>query len=93
MTMQSPANPAPAGMTARQAKTVEYAIIAVSGSIDWRRAGTGRSGVEFSWEGTDEGDQVSGRGWAERHNDGVLRGHIYFHLGDDSSFRAERTRP
>jgi hypothetical protein len=73
--------------------TGEFGFIVVTGWIDWRRAGAERHGVEFSWEGTDEGDQVSGRGWAERHNDGVLRGHIYFHLGDDSSFRAERTRP
>ncbi len=73
--------------------TGELGFIVVTGWIDWRRAGADRSGVEFSWEGTDEGDQVSGRGWAERHDDGVLRGHIYFHLGDDSSFRAERTLP
>jgi hypothetical protein len=73
--------------------TGEFGFIAVTGWIDWRTAGTGRSGVEFSWEGTDEGDQVSGRGWAELHNDGVLHGHLYFHLGDDSSFRAERTLP
>ena len=71
--------------------TGEFGFIVVTGWIDWRRAEADRNGVEFSWEGTDEGDQVSGRGWAERHDDGVLRGHIYFHLGDDASFRAERT--
>jgi hypothetical protein len=71
--------------------TGEFGFIAVTGWIDWRGAGTGRSGIEFSWEGTDEGDQVSGRGWAELHDDRVLHGHLYFHLGDDSSFRAERT--
>jgi hypothetical protein len=72
--------------------TGRFGFIAVTGWIDWRRAGTGRSGLEFSWEGTDEGDQVNGRGWADLH-DGVLQGHLYFHLGDDSSFRAERTLP
>jgi hypothetical protein len=73
--------------------TGEFGFIAVTGWIDWRSGGTGRSGVEFSWAGTDEGDQVSGRGWADLHDDGVLHGHLYFHLGDDSSFRAERTLP
>jgi hypothetical protein len=38
----------------------------------------------------DEGDDVSGRGWAVLNSDGTLEGHIYFHLGDDSAFRAER---
>jgi len=32
----------------------------------------------------------SGRGWAALQPDGTLEGHIYFHLGDDSAFRAER---
>jgi hypothetical protein len=39
---------------------------------------------------SDEGDDVSGRGWAALNSDGTLEGHIYFHLGDDSAFRAER---
>ena len=43
-----------------------------------------------SWQGSDEGDDVSGRGWAGLNPDGRLEGHIYFHLGDDSAFRAER---
>jgi hypothetical protein len=69
----------------------ELGFIVVTGWIDWRSAGSGRPGVEFSWEGTDEGDQVSGRGWAALQTDGVLHGHLYFHLGDDSGFRAQRT--
>ena len=32
----------------------------------------------------------TGRGWAALNPDGTLEGHIYFHLGDDSAFRAER---
>jgi hypothetical protein len=73
--------------------TGELGFIVVTGWIDWRRARTDRSGVEFSWEGTDEGDRVSGRGWAELHDNGVLHGRVYFHLGDDSSFRAEPALP
>lgn len=49
-----------------------------------------RPGVEFSWEGNDGCDPATGRGWAVQERDGSLRGRIYFHLGDDSGFRAER---
>ena len=50
----------------------------------------GEMAFEFSWQGSDEGYDVSGRGWAALNPDGRLEGHIYFHLGDDSAFRAER---
>jgi len=68
-------------------------FIAVQGEIDWRETSRyGRSGLEFSWEGFDESDPVTGRGWAVLEDDGSLRGHIYFHLGDDSGFRGKRDR-
>lgn len=47
------------------------------------------AGFEFTWEGVDEGDQVSGRGWAALVDDARIEGHLFFHMGDDSSFRAE----
>jgi hypothetical protein len=50
----------------------------------------GRAGVEFSWDGDDEGDQVSGRGWASVVDGETIEGQVLFHLGDDSSFRAKR---
>ena len=66
-------------------------FIVVTGKLDCRHAERdGEPGVEFSWQGSDEGDEVSGRGWAALNPDGTLEGHIYFHLGDDSAFRAER---
>ena len=66
-------------------------FIAVAGELDCRDADRdGRPGVEFSWQGSDEGDDASGRGCAALNADGTLEGHIYFHLGDDSAFRAER---
>jgi hypothetical protein len=66
-------------------------FIAVTGELDCRDADCdGRPGVEFSWQGSDEGDDVGGRGWAALNPDGTLEGHIYFHLGDDSAFCAER---
>jgi hypothetical protein len=66
-----------------------FRFIAVDGYLDWKNAEhTDGSRVEFTWEGSDEGDRASGRGWAERHVDGSLRGRIFFHAGDDSGFRA-----
>lgn len=66
-------------------------FIVVTGELDWRDADRdGRPGVEFSWQGSDEGDDVTGRGWAALNPDGTLEGRVYFHLGDDSAFRAER---
>ena len=48
--------------------------------------------VEFSWVGDDDGEQTNGRGWAEIGKDGKLRGRLYFHQGDDSSFVAQRAK-
>jgi hypothetical protein len=45
--------------------------------------------AEFSWEGVDEGDQRSGRGWLAPGTAGRLVGHLYFHMGDDSGFVCE----
>lgn len=50
----------------------------------------GRPLVEFSWEGHDEADPASGRGWAVLEPEGTVRGHLYLHLADDSGFRAVR---
>jgi hypothetical protein len=68
-------------------------FVAVQGGVDWRETSRdGRSGLEFSWEGFDDSDPASGRGWAVLEDDGSLRGHIYFHVGDDSGFRGKRDR-
>ncbi|NNH72792.1 hypothetical protein HLB23_23500 [Nocardia uniformis] len=69
--------------------TGKFAIIAVNGGMDCRpEQHDGRDGVGFSWEGNDECDPASGRGWAVVAEDGILRGRLYFHLGDESGFRA-----
>jgi uncharacterized protein YndB with AHSA1/START domain len=68
-----------------------FGFIAVEGDLDCRYVDVdGRPRVEFTWEGDDEGDARSGRGWAELQTDGSLRGHFFFHLGDDSGFVAVR---
>ena len=48
----------------------------------------GLPAIEFSFDGTDEGDRISGRGWAVLAD--TLRGRLFFHDGDESAFRAER---
>lgn len=74
--------------------TGEFGFIAVHAWLDCRPAERdGRPGVEFSWAGSDERDQVSGRGWAYLVDDATVEGHLFFHLGDDSSFRAEPFTP
>jgi hypothetical protein len=68
-----------------------FRFVAVEGWMDVRPAEHGEAhAVEFSWEGHDELDDASGRGWAVVGDDGDLTGRIFFHLGDDSTFRAVR---
>ncbi len=43
--------------------------------------------LDFSFEGSDEGDPVCGRGWAQVSGR-TMEGRIFFHLGDDSAFTA-----
>jgi hypothetical protein len=50
----------------------------------------GRERTEFSWEGQDELDPARGRGWAVIENN-ELHGRIFFHMGDNSAFRARRS--
>lgn len=59
------------------------------GQMDWRDGEPRAHGVEFTWHGFDEGTEHTGRGDA-RIVDGELQGHLYFHLGEDSAFRAVR---
>ena len=63
----------------------------VQGAIDFRIEQFGsKDRLEFSWVGDDEGSSVSGRGWAVMKH-GIMEGRIYFHLGDDSGFKAIKT--
>ena len=70
--------------------TGEFQFGAVHGYLDYRIEPYHDSErLEFSWEGTDEMDPVSGRGWA-MIQEGQLQGTLYFHQGDDSEFLAEK---
>lgn len=64
----------------------------VRGEVDHRECmRDGRPSVEFSWEGNDETDAAQGRGWAVLNGD-EMEGMIFFHRGDESEFRAKKTK-
>ena len=64
---------------------------AVQGQIDYSiEKINGLERLSFSWEGSDENDPVSGRGWVIIEGD-LLTGKIYFHLGDSSWFKAKKS--
>ena len=64
----------------------------VQGDMDYRLTDRdGKPAVEWSWEGNDECDPAMGRGWAVLETEKNLVGRFFFHQGDDSSLRAERT--
>ena len=67
-----------------------FALIAMQADLDCV-VGTrdGQPVVEFTWEGIDEGDPISGRGWAQLDGDS-LTGRIFVHRGDDFGFTARR---
>jgi hypothetical protein len=50
----------------------------------------GEPAVEWSWKGNDEMDEARGRGWAILQKDGSLKGKIFLHQGNSSTFTAIR---
>lgn len=64
----------------------------VQGQMDCKPDQRQSPRIEFTWIGFDEGDELTGRGHAVVVA-GELQGHIYFHLGDDSAFRAVKQPP
>jgi hypothetical protein len=82
----------PGYITFRENHLGEFQFGAVHGDLDYRLAPYQETErLEFSWEGEDEMDPVSGRGWA-LITEGQLQGRIYFHEGDESGFVAEQAR-
>ncbi len=82
----------PAHITFDRQGLGEMQLIAIGASIDYRLED--RSGVpivEFSWSGFDEMDPTSGRAWASVEGD-TMRGKLFIHQGDESSFIAKRER-
>ena len=50
----------------------------------------GRTIVFFTWEGSDEMDEVRGTGSAELLDDGSLEIEFAYHLGDEAVLKAKR---
>jgi hypothetical protein len=65
-------------------------FVAIEVEVDYRPGvRDGLPVVEFSFDGHDEGDRISGRGWAIL-TAGTLRGRVCLHNGDESAFSATR---
>ena len=63
----------------------------VSGEIDGELVKTADGDrFEFTWDGMDECDPVSGSGWLEMESKNKLEGKIKIHQGDSSTLAAER---
>jgi len=69
----------------------EFRFGLTSGHIDYRITElAGQPAAEWTWEGMDEMDPCTGRGWAVLQ-DNELHGMIFFHQGDESGFVATRS--
>ena len=73
----------------RKDRIGEFHFGYVQCDIDWREGERdGMPSAEFSFEGNDEMERTSGRGWAVL-NDGKLNGQIMSFHGDKSGFTAK----
>jgi len=62
----------------------------VEGDLDYRiETFNDLERLEFSWQGQDENDPELGRGHVILKQD-IIEGRIYFHMSDDSWFKATR---
>jgi hypothetical protein len=67
----------------------EFAFGCCTGHI-WAASSTEAQCIDFSWDGSDEMDEVNGDGFAELQPDGSLKGQICYQNGDDCNFVAKR---
>ena len=66
----------------------EMSFIALVARLDYQVGQrNGQPAIEFSFDGSDEGDRISGRGWAVLESD-ALHGRVFIYHGDESSFVA-----
>ena len=81
---------APGHIQLKSDGTGTLAFGAVQADMDCRIENIGtKERLSFSFEGWDEGDDISGRGWAEISED-KMSGWFGFHMGDDTTFKALR---
>src|SRR5215475_6821157 len=69
----------------------EFQFGLLSGQLDGevRETASGER-FEFTWDGTDEGEEASGSGWLAMVSKNTLAGKIKLHHGDSSTLVAER---
>ena len=80
----------PAHLTFASDRSGSFQFGAVRGWIDYRVGERdGKPATEFSWEGFNDADPSSGRGWALFDGD-TMQGRVFLHNGDDSAFTAQR---
>jgi len=80
----------PAHITIRKDLTGDFQFGLVQGEMDGRvEVLDGAARFDFSWEGSDENDPMSGRGWLRIEGDDA-EGRIFIHGGDESGLKAVR---
>ena len=85
--------PGPANITFDDDGLGSVQFVAVVGIIDcYFSERGGLPLVEFSWQGHDDSDEACGRGWGTIEGEGKLRGRIFIHQADDSTFTANREK-
>ena len=71
----------------------EFQFGLVSGQIDGEVIETEEGErFEFTWDGSDELDPVSGSGWLRSVGEKVGEGHIKIHMGDASLFKVKKVQ-
>jgi hypothetical protein len=81
---------APAHITFGANRHGELQLIAIEADIDYRVGKRdGKAAVEFSWQGSDDGQAISGRGWALL-DEQQIAGRLFIHQGDETAFTAKR---
>lgn len=81
---------APGHLSVKANGTGTFAFGAMEAEIDCRVERHGEQELlAFSFAGMDEGEDVSGRGWAMVDGNS-MEGWFGFHLGDESTFKAEK---
>lgn len=78
----------PAKMTIGHEGRGEIAFGALHVSLDIEYA---RDLIGFTWQGFDEGDEISGDGSAELLDDGSIEIEFSIHRGDEAILKARRT--
>ncbi len=82
----------PAFIEFERHRSGSFQFIAISGGIDWRyRILAGVPTIEWCWDGWNETDPSSGRGWAILDG-AALVGQIFIFDGDESRFVADPAR-